>query len=387
VFFLGCRGFFVNTVQKEIDGSLKLFFSLYESPIKLEQKKFLLNSIYNVFGCNVKYASFVSLSGESFFVGKENILKDRNSIYEYSLPVVIDGKPRGTLFIGFCRDWYNARVKQLYSVVFKNVLFAIGVCVVFSVLMVFLISKYFTKSFEAYQERFKDDFLGSVSHEFKSPMAAINGYSDLVLERVKKCGFKDKVLFESLNVIKNSVNRLKYFVNNVLNLANIRNKNLKVKNTVIYMDEVIEKEAYNFKSVASLEKKMFVIDVSGELPPVFGDANMLGLAVSSILGNAFKFTKEGDRVAVKAMLSKGYDNKFVEVWISDTGIGIPEKLLKKIFEKFYQIRKSKFEKLKGSGLGLSLASEIISLHHGTIWAESKVGEGTTVKFVLPVFKV
>jgi two-component system sensor histidine kinase VicK len=75
------------------------------------------------------------------------------------------------------------------------------------------------------------------------------------------------------------------------------------------------------------------------------------------------------------MLYQDYGNRFVEVWISDTGIGIPKELLKKIFEKFYQIKRNKFEKLKGSGLGLSLTSEIISLYKSTIWAESKVGEG------------
>jgi signal transduction histidine kinase len=114
---------------------------------------------------------------------------------------------------------------------------------------------------------------------------------------------------------------------------------------------------------------------------------MLGLAVSCILSTAFKFTKEGNTVSVRAMLSRDYGNKFIEVWISDTGIGISKELLKKIFEKFYQVRKNKFEKLKGSGLGLSLASEVIALYHGNIWAESQVGKGTAIKFISPDFKI
>jgi signal transduction histidine kinase len=223
----------------------------------------------------------------------------------------------------------------------------------------------------------------SVSHEFRSPLAAIEGYSDLMIEKAKKSGSQDIV--EELNVIKDSADRLKYFINNILSLAEFRAGKVRAKGTSAYIDEVVEQESRNFKSVAGLEKKKFIIDITDGLPPVSADVGLLGLAVSSLLSNAFKFTKEGDTISVKAMLSQDYGNRFVEVWISDTGIGIPKELLKKIFEKFYQVKKNKFEKLKGNGLGLSLASEIIFCYRGTIWAESKVGEGTTIKFILPVF--
>jgi signal transduction histidine kinase len=274
--------------------------------------------------------------------------------------------------------------RELFYVVLNKVLFSVTVCFVLSILVLFLVSRRFTKNFEDSEKRFKDDFLVSVSHEFRSPLAAIEGFSDLMREKAKKNGNDD--IIEDLNVIKNSTNRLKYFIDNVLSLADIRAGRVDAKGNSSNIDKVIERESNNFRTIANLEKKKFVVDIVDGLPLVFADYRLLGLVMFSILNNAFKFTKEGDTVTIKAMLSRDYGNKFVEVWISDTGIGVPKEFLKKIFDKFYQIKKSKFEKLRGSGLGLSLAKEIVALYNGNIWAESKVGEGTTIKFILPVFE-
>ncbi|MDR2645197.1 MAG: HAMP domain-containing histidine kinase [Endomicrobium sp.] len=346
---------------------------------KLEKEKSFFNSIFDVFDSGVAYVSFLSSAGEVFSVGEKSVLEEER-IYKYSHSVTaIDGKIAGTLLVGFYRSYYDAQARKLFYNYFKKILFIY----LLSILIAFLVSKRFTKGFEDSEKRFKDDFLVSVSHEFRSPLAAIEGYSDLMIEKAKKSGFQD--ILEGLNAIKNSADRLKYFINNVLSLAEFRAGKVKAKGASSYIDEVVERESRNFKSVASLEKKKFIIDIIDGLPPVSADSCLLGLAVSGILNNAFKFTKEDDTISVKAMLSQDYGDKFVEVWISDTGIGIPKELLKKIFEKFYQVKRNRFEKLKGSGLGLSLTSEIISLYKGTIWAESKVGEGTTIKFILPVF--
>jgi signal transduction histidine kinase len=274
--------------------------------------------------------------------------------------------------------------RELFYIVLNKVLFSAAVCFVLSILMSFLVSRRFTKSFEDSEKRFKDDFLVSVSHEFKSPLAAIEGFSDLMREKAKKNGDND--IIEDLNVIKSSTNRLRYFIDNVLSLADIRAGKVNVRGNSSNIDKIVERESSNFRTVADLEQKKFIIDIVDGLPPVFADYRLLGLAISSILNNAFKFSKEGDTVTIKAMLSKNYGNRFVEIWISDTGIGIPKEFLKKVFEKFYQIKKSKFEKLRGSGLGLSLAKEIVTLYNGNIWAESKAGEGTTIKFILPIFE-
>ncbi|MDR1086887.1 MAG: HAMP domain-containing histidine kinase [Endomicrobium sp.] len=318
-------------------------------------------------GCKTFFARSVQTETEGFFNAFVNT--DKNSIE-------IEKEELNSL--------YNASVRSFLGFVLKNILFAFFICVAFGIVAAVLVYKLFVKSFEDSERRFKDDFLVSISHEFKSPLSAIEGYTDLLLEKSKKNGFQD--ITEGLSVIKNSTDRLKYFINNVLCLVNIRAGKVKSNGDFCYIDEIIEEEIYKFKSLASLEKKRIVIDISEALPPIAASKNMISLSVSGILSNAFKFTKEEDVVAIKAMLSRSQGNNFVEVWVSDTGIGISKELLKKIFEKFYQIRKSKFEKLSGSGLGLSLASEIVSLYKGNIWAESKVGEGTTIKFTLPVFK-
>jgi signal transduction histidine kinase len=322
----------------------------------------------------ILFLVFAAVIASSTLLGYKNFLF--NTIIEAenpSLETTINGEATDSLSI-----------RKLFNVVLNKILFSAVVCFILSGLVAFLISKRFTKSFEDSWECFTDDFLISVSHEFKSPLAAIEGYSDLMLEKAKRSSSSSVI--EDLNVIKNSTNRLKYFINNVLSFAQVRAGKIESKGKLSYIDKVFGQEIINFRNVADLEKKKFIIDITDKLPPVWGDSSLLGLVVSSILNNAFKFTKEGDSVSIKVMLSKNYGNKFVEVWISDTGVGIPKELLKKVFEKFYQVRKSKFEKLKGSGLGLSLAKEIVVLYHGNIWAESKVGKGTTIKFILPVFK-
>jgi signal transduction histidine kinase len=318
-------------------------------------------------GCKTFFVRTVQTQTEDFF--KAFVNADKNS-------VEIVKKELNSL--------YNANVRSFFCFVLKNILFAFSICVILGIIAAALVYKLFVKSFEDSERRFKDDFIVSVSHEFKSPLSAIEGYTELLLEKSNKNSFQD--ITEGLNIIKSSTDRLKYFINNVLCLVEIRGGKVKNNGDFCYIDEIIEEEICKFKSVASLGKKKIIIDISESLPPVAASKNMISLSISGILSNAFKFTKEEDTVTIKAMLSPSHGNNFVEVWISDTGIGISKELLKKIFENFYQIRKSKFEKLRGSGLGLSLASEIVSLYRGNIWAESKVGKGTTIKFILPVFK-
>ncbi|MDR2399618.1 MAG: HAMP domain-containing histidine kinase [Endomicrobium sp.] len=344
---------------------LRIKFILFSSFLSLIFALTITSAV--LLGCRTFFARAVQTEAEGFFSTFVNT--DENSIEI--------GKKELNLF-------YNGSLRSFFWFVLKNILFAFFVCVILGIVGAVLVYKLVVKSFEDLERRFKDDFLVSVSHEFKSPLSAIEGYTDLLLEKSNKNSFQD--ITEGLNIIKNSTERLKYFINNVLCLVDIRAGKVKSNGDFCYIDEIIEEEICKFKSVASLEKKKIIIDIGEALPPVAASKSMVSLSVSGILSNAFKFTKQEDTVAIKAMLSRSHGNNFVEVWISDTGVGISKELLKKIFEKFYQIKKSKFEKLSGSGLGLSLASEIVSLYRGNIWAESKVGEGTTIKFTLPVFK-
>ena len=254
--FFGCRAFFFNTaVQTESEKFLKSFISSYGSLTKLEKEKSFFNSIFDVFDSGVAYVSFLSSAGEVFSVGEKSVLEEER-IYKYSHSVTtIDGKIAGTLLVGFYRSYYDAQARKLFYIILNKILFIY----LLSILIAFLVSKRFTKGFEDSEKRFKDDFLVSVSHEFRSPLAAIEGYSDLMIEKVKKSGFQD--ILEGLNAIKNSADRLKYFINNVLSLAEFRAGKVKAKGASSYIDEVVERESRNFKSVASLEKKKFIIDI------------------------------------------------------------------------------------------------------------------------------
>ncbi|MFN3550988.1 MAG: sensor histidine kinase, partial [Endomicrobiia bacterium] len=140
-------------------------------------------------------------------------------------------------------------------------------------------------------------------------------------------------------------------------------------------------------------------EIEQNLPSIDADPERLKQVITNLVGNALKFTDPGATITIKSrlvtekVLSKGYRHpiqnaagKYVEISVIDTGWGIPENELDKIFEKFYQVGGTTPKKPKGTGLGLSIAAEIVKFHDGEIGVESVLGKGTTFKFVIPVFR-
>jgi len=119
--------------------------------------------------------------------------------------------------------------------------------------------------------------------------------------------------------------------------------------------------------------------VSDSLPPAFADRDQAVQVLLNLLFNAIKFTSQGGSVHIKA----GYHDKFVEIAVIDTGVGIHQDDLSRIFERFYKSDKSRVRSRGGTGLGLPIARHIVEAHGGSIWAESKEGYGSTFTFTLP----
>ncbi|MDR3071315.1 MAG: HAMP domain-containing histidine kinase [Endomicrobium sp.] len=234
----------------------------------------------------------------------------------------------------------------------------------------------------------KDEFLSNVSHDLKIPLSAIKGYCDLLICEVETDkNFSKKNQLKGLNVIRESTARLAYFIDNILDLTKLKSGILKIKLTPVYLDEVVHEAAKLFKTTAADQKKKMILEVHENLPSVRADFDRIKQVILNLLDNAFKFTKRGDRISIFVRLSPLYGDKYVEICVADTGIGISEENIKMIFENFYRVRDNECKKSKGSGLGLSIAYEIIRLHDGKIWAEGKIGRGTKVNFILPILKM
>ncbi len=212
-------------------------------------------------------------------------------------------------------------------------------------------------------EMLRSDFVQSVSHEFKTPLAAINGYSSLLSEAELPAPYNHYV-----DKILGSTNQLSTLTTNVLMLSKLENQTIISENNSFYLDEQI-RQCFILTEHLWLEKNMeFELD----LPVIkyFGNEGLMSQIWINLLTNAIKFTPEKGLISIKGI----EEEDRITITIRDSGIGMPPEMLLHIFDKFYQGDKS--HQQKGNGLGLSLVKKIVELCDGTITVSSEVNVGT-----------
>jgi signal transduction histidine kinase len=229
----------------------------------------------------------------------------------------------------------------------------------------------------------KDSFVSSVSHELRSPLSAIDGYCDLLIDGIERNASQEQQL-KGLRIIKQATIRLTSFINNILDLAKIKANKLEIKKKSTDIKDVIMEIVTLYKPLSVQQKKTIDCIVNEDIPNVFIDADKIKQVITNLVSNAMKFTKENGKIIIKLLAnSPGYGNEYIEVWVQDDGIGIPKEQVDLVFEKFYQVQEGEFKRPKGTGLGLTIVFEMVKLHNGYVWAESDIGKGTTFKFTLP----
>lgn len=220
-------------------------------------------------------------------------------------------------------------------------------------------------------EIMKTGFINDFSHDFKTPMSAIIGYS----ERLKSAKLTPEQQKEYIDIIIEESRRLLNMANNTLQISKLENTHEDIKLEPYRLDEQIR------TSIILLEylwtNKKVHINVSLEKVTFNGNRDLMRQVWDNLLENAIKFSKPKSSVSV-TLVSKGDD---IIVTISDNGVGISEENLPRIFDKFYQVGESRSE--KGSGLGLSIVKRIVELHDGEINVSSTLGSGTTFEITLP----
>ena len=224
-------------------------------------------------------------------------------------------------------------------------------------------------------ERIKSEFVSNISHEFRTPLASIIGFSETI---VSDPNLPEDMKSEFNNVILNEGKRLAKLINDVLEISVIEEGKITLDKSVI---DVISILKYNVeKNYESAEKKKITLEFEYPEVEVLIDADKekLSLAFDALINNAIKFTNEEGRV--KVLVNNFF--KDVEIIISDTGIGIPEKDLPYIFQKFYRVSRPGTE-LPGTGIGLVFVKQMVDLHKGLISIQSELGNGTSfvVKFL------
>jgi len=225
----------------------------------------------------------------------------------------------------------------------------------------------------------KNDFVSHVSHELKTPLASIMAYSEMLSDGEAN---DEQTRKEFYSVIQNQAKRLNRLIEDILNISRIESGLIKIKKEPVSLTILIEEQLQMIKSYAE-EKN---IEIIGQKPIVFdqvyADKDMISQVIVNLLSNAVKYTRPGGSVTIKTEVDEIAG--LAKVTITDTGVGIPESELGHLFEKFYRVEANK-NVAKGTGLGLNLVKQIIEkVHNGRVFVESKVGEGSTFGFELPL---
>jgi signal transduction histidine kinase len=225
--------------------------------------------------------------------------------------------------------------------------------------------------------RMKDEFVSTVSHEFKTPLTTITGFLSVMLDG--ETGPVNEQQMKFLQIAKAAAKRLAGLVSDLLDLSRLEG-GAKMELRPLDMRELIASSVENHQPAAAEGGKSLVWNPPERLSRAVGDQRWLGLVVDNLVSNALKFTRSGGRVVVEA----GDKGEFLMVAVTDDGIGVPPQDREKIFERFYRASNRGEVNAPGTGLGLAIAREVVAKHGGKIWFESEPGRGSTFRFVVPV---
>ncbi|GHU86554.1 sensor histidine kinase [Clostridia bacterium] len=230
-------------------------------------------------------------------------------------------------------------------------------------------------------EKMKNDFVSSISHELRTPLTAIKGWAETVTYEAD-----NKAMLESgMKIIIAETDRLSKMVEGLLDFSRFQRTNSKLEKRKVNILTLVADAAWMFEERAKKEEKKLVFDrgvYMDESVMVMADVNRLKQVLINIIDNALKYTETGGVVKITSFL-EGFDSvKYVVIKVADNGCGIREEDLEKVKTKFFKANYTK----RGSGIGLAVADEIVSLHDGTLNVSSTEGKGTAIEILLPVYE-
>ncbi|HOW35623.1 MAG TPA: ATP-binding protein [Candidatus Omnitrophota bacterium] len=224
-------------------------------------------------------------------------------------------------------------------------------------------------------ETMRRDFVANVSHELKTPLTSIKGFVETLLEGALDDKENNRVF---LKIIQDHTERLDNLVNDLLSLSHLESRTIVLQKSDFKLRQQVEEIILGFKS--QIQKNS--IEIRDDLPAglsVRGDKNRLGQVLTNLIDNAIKFNKEKGSIRIYVQEISG----MIKITVEDSGAGIPEKDIPRIFERFYRVDKARSRELGGTGLGLSIVKHIVELHGGEVGVESAEGLGSKFFFTLP----
>jgi PAS domain S-box-containing protein len=231
-------------------------------------------------------------------------------------------------------------------------------------------------------ENLKDMFLANVSHELRTPLVAIEKSISLILS--KAAGEIPETQNQFLAIAQRNLKRLALLINDLLDLSKLEAGKMQLAFEPSPVEKIIDESVETFNTWAQTKLINIEKNVQAGLPQVFMDPNRIIQVLNNLISNAIKFTFEKGKIIVSANLNP--QSQEIGISVEDNGVGMTKESLEKIFNKFYQVGEKMQTEVRGTGIGLSIAKEIVELHGGKIWVESQKGKGTKFTFSLPLNK-
>jgi len=225
-------------------------------------------------------------------------------------------------------------------------------------------------------EEVRKDFVANVSHELRTPLTSIQGYAETLLDGALT---DEKHAREFLTTIHDQAERLSRLVNDLLDLSAIESGKKSPKIAPFSLADLAREVADSLSPQACKHQVRIESRVGPDLPDLNADRDQIKQVLINLAANGIKFNKENGSVAIEAGLKGGN----FEITVKDTGVGIPETDLTRVFERFYRVDKARSREEGGTGLGLAIAKHIVEAHGGGVKAESVLDEGTSIIVTLP----
>ena len=226
--------------------------------------------------------------------------------------------------------------------------------------------------------RLKSIFLSIAAHDLRSPLTAIRGYTDLALNILSDEASEVKGFLSTVISLTDTLNRL---ISDFLDLDTIEQGNLKIRPKACDLKILVLEVSDAMSAIANRKKISIDTQAKDNLPAVYADPDRIRQVLFNLIGNAIKYTNEGDQIQIET----GRKDDYVYFKVVDHGPGVPESEIPRLFELYHRTEDARKSMTKGLGLGLFIVKAIVDLHHGQIFVRSESGQGTEFSVQLPVY--